>query len=782
MIASISVCPKCNALILEDTALCPHCHHVLQEGAEHLADVYKKTDERFDGSQEAPCRECKAMNREGSVRCWQCGAFLKEEIEKIYQEMQLRPATIISTVDQSEYLESDVDELPQLSEMDAGPESDADFELNEDFAMYEVGEDWAPTDAQYAPAFEDDEDELSDEGEQQAAEESEPEPDPEEELLKLAAHEEKAATRKDTVRKKRRIKRGFTIKAPCGCKIRVQNYHQGKVGFCPKCNVPFMVPVIQKPSKAEDQSGKAAIEPLSNEQLITDVRWVEIATAKFKPKANCLKGKGDVVDAVRWNDELILVWQKQKGLKGKPEEQKATLRSNIATHVRANRPQRALPTDRFEVISAEKWNTLKVIQPGSAESLTAGEEVFGPGMIAIELPPPPAEPVVETTHPAAKKGKKPKKPKKPAAPPIPPTRCLVLTISQYREFQKWAAAQTGQEQALLVEGVPLTDEVVSRTCALSEHEFEVLADPGYLQHDPKTPLVEVGWACQCGEVFICEEHRAEQKFGGKKPAGLAKAKCPKCEQKFGNNPLFHLKSVVAPEPEPVPEEKAEKGKAEAKAKSGGLGGLFGKKKKAAADTPEESAGTESAGADDATVAKADDAENKATETATPKKRKSLFGRKKDDADVSETAAPADTASAEGEAPEKKKRGSLFGRKKKDAQQEDSTAVEESPEKAATEVKPAKKEKGSLFGRKKKDPETPAEPAEAESASTEEAPVAKKKSLFGRKKKEQTAEAETAADDVPKAETPEADKPAKSKSLFGWKKSKKDDSGSEEAKA
>ncbi len=662
MISSISTCPKCKTLILDDTLICPQCHHVLQEGADHVADVYTSSDDRYDGSNEIACRDCKAMNRKGLVRCWQCGAFMQEDMEKVYQEMLLRPAAIIEEDDvqvqeiTAKTQPSDITEIPSI-----GDDEEDDFELDVSFDMVEAEENWFPDSHHDAPAFDDDEEEV----ESTAVAQKEPEVEEEEDLLKLAEKEEKELSRQKSRKKKAAPKNTFLIQGPCGdCKIRVQRYHQGEIGQCPKCTLPFLVPIIDKPKdkKAVKQSKK---EPLPENLRIEGVRWHEIAIAKFKPKANALKGKGETPDLIRWKEDLIFVWPKQKGVKGKPAEQAEIVRQNVADYLQTGRPLQALPTDRFEVITKGQLSQLFLVQPPYDNNFTNGEQVFGPGVFAIELPPAPVV-ASETPHPSltqTKPGKKPKKPKKPAPPKEPPTRCVELTLSQYRKLQGWVSEIIEQDDFLRMDGIPFQTETIKHTCALGEHEFESLVSPEFYQADPVLPVVEVGWLCQCGEVAICEEHRAEQKFGGKKPAGLVKAKCPKCEQKFGKNPLFHLKSVVAPEPEKTDEEKAEEGKtAKGKSEEGAgkekakskfsLGSLLKKKPKdeqTAKSSDQKISKKEKAKASKVATAEADTTEAKSKTEEKPKKPMfgGLFkGKAKKEKAANEKPAPPDPKAAD----------------------------------------------------------------------------------------------------------------------------------------
>ncbi len=579
MIASILGCPKCNTLILEDTPICPGCHYVLKQDYIPVVQALIAADEKYDGSHEAPCRECNAMNRKGLVRCWQCGAFLQEEMERIYQAMQMRPSAVIASSELQ--VESPGTDAADLDDYGAFGEDD-DFELADDVQMHQYLEELEEEDSSESeiPALgaETMEYEGAEEGIPLLHEagtkqnEEEEEPDEDEELLKLAVREEKEQNRQSAKRKRSAAKGSFLIKGPCNsCKIRVQNYHQGMMGQCPKCALPFMVPVLAPPKKAQ-KKGEVAAEgsktALPAEQILEAARWNEIVLKKFKPKPQLLAGKGDTVDVVRHTNGILFVWPEKKGLLGSNAKQLAKTREEISAHLAAGKPLEQLPAARHELIPLELLSAIRFAQPTTAEDFTTGVELFGAGLIALEVPalPQPETPAAPTEMPvpaAAKFGKK-AKPAKVKAPKVkpptePPVRCLTLTLSQFRKLRGWLAEMLTQPDSLADRDIPLENATQSWTCQLSEQPFEALQTPEWYQADAAHPVTTVGWLCQCGEVAISETARAEQKFGGKKPAGLAKAKCPKCEQPFGQKALIHLTEIVAPTPV-APEKPAEEQK------------------------------------------------------------------------------------------------------------------------------------------------------------------------------------------------------------------------------
>ncbi|MCA8983204.1 MAG: hypothetical protein KDA76_05535 [Planctomycetaceae bacterium] len=557
MIASILACPKCNTLIMEDTVICPGCHHVLKPDHAPLAKKIVAASPKYDGSQEVACRECEAMNRPGQVRCWQCGAFMQEEMERIYIAMQARPAEVISS---SEFVVQQ--DPPGIAET-AAPAfaEDDDFDLADEISMYEGPSREAEDVATEIPAHESVEEqaESSEIPQLDLADEEEPEED--EELLKLAEREERESNLQ-SVRRKRSIPKGtFLIKGPCGdCKIRVQNYHQGKMGQCPKCQLPFVVPILPKSEPKSAKPQEAATASLPDEEIIEAGRWNELVLKKFKPKQDLLAAKGQSVDLIRRAEGLLIVWPGKKGSIGGNAKQMEQSRKEIRNFVASGQPLDKLPAARHELIPLEQLAQIRFVQPVVSEDFTGGIRLFGEGWIGLEIPAPPvAGPEVAEAAEAASAAaaaaqkfskKKPPKPKKVKVvkPVEPPVRCLVLTLTQYRKLREWLVSATGQPECLTHPELPLENITRTWTCALSEQEFESLDHGACYQANPATPVTTVGWLCQCGAVAISEAARVSQKFGGKKPAGLAKVKCPGCEQKFGCHPLVHLTDIVAPKP------------------------------------------------------------------------------------------------------------------------------------------------------------------------------------------------------------------------------------------
>lgn len=574
MIASILACPKCNSLVMEDTVICPNCQHVLKpEQVEVVQELIASTP-KFDGSQEISCRECGAMNRQGQVRCWQCGAFMKEDMERVFLAMQARPAEVISSHELS------VEPMPAAPGHPGSPFADADQDDDEyeDEDDFDLADEIPMYDASLLPAQEEEADQpdfasFNEELEQESAtaeeaagavveDEEEPEDQEDLELLKLAKREERELNRQ-SAKRKRGAKGTFLMKGPCGdCKIRVQKYHQGMMGQCPKCALPFMVPILKREEK-KSATKQETPTTLPDSDFLEGPRWHEILLSKFKPKQDVLAKQGQGVDLIRRPEGILVVWPLKKGTIGANAKQLEKGRNEIRAHLAQGAPLDKLPAPRHELLALEQLMQARFIQPVQQEDFTGGLRLFGPGMIGLEIPaPPPVSPEVAEAAEAASSAaaaaqkfskKKPAKPKKPKVvkPQEQPALCLILTITQYRKLQSWLADWAAQPDFLTASDIPLEDTTKTWKCALSEQEFEALEGKEWLEADASRPVTTVGWLCQCGTVAVSESARAEQKFGGKKPAGLAKTKCPQCDQKFGCQALVHLTAVVAP---PAPPE------------------------------------------------------------------------------------------------------------------------------------------------------------------------------------------------------------------------------------
>jgi hypothetical protein len=119
-------------------------------------------------------------------------------------------------------------------------------------------------------------------------------------------------------------------------------------------------------------------------------------------------------------------------------------------------------------------------------------------------------------------------------------------LSEFRRFRDLMAGHFGITGLGDGTEVPLSDTYESHKCHYSDAEVRELLAVSYYEADPSFKLETVGWKCAGCSLIVSEDARKKEKIGGLKGTGIAKAKCPKCGQKFGNQPL----KVLAAEPEP----------------------------------------------------------------------------------------------------------------------------------------------------------------------------------------------------------------------------------------
>ncbi|MDB5385720.1 MAG: hypothetical protein JWM11_1366 [Planctomycetaceae bacterium] len=143
MSVSIRGCPACNAMLLGDSAQCPHCGHVLdasRASSEFLELIPASELQMSEADEELPCRQCGEMVRLGLVRCWACGAFTNPEIEAKYQRMQANPSPIMFS-DISNAVAADAPEDAERFSPQYGGSDDGGFELQDGYHFATSGDD-----------------------------------------------------------------------------------------------------------------------------------------------------------------------------------------------------------------------------------------------------------------------------------------------------------------------------------------------------------------------------------------------------------------------------------------------------------------------------------------------------------------------------------------------------------------------------------------------------------------------------------------------------------------
>ncbi|MCA9020990.1 MAG: hypothetical protein KDA74_12665 [Planctomycetaceae bacterium] len=363
-------------------------------------------------------------------------------------------------------------------------------------------------------------------------------------LFNVAIEEEKEEKkrRKGGGRRRRRrgapIEGGIVVYCPNGHRIRVREEYRGAAGKCPACGVMYLVPrAVPGEAEAEqtaattdaqaETEGAEAFNAGAYAHWMKGIKLHAIDPTKLKLKPNSLEKAFTTVDlAISPEKMLVLVVAKAGLLGGGSKDKLEKARAEIAAHLREEKDDAEIPAVSVQTVTAEQISKLRVVFPTmyDHESMFAGVPVFGKGRIAIALPK--QEDSKENQY-------------------------LTFSLSEYRKLTEALSEFFGIDQLGQDSGIPLTDQMQQVTCHYSEESFEVL-DNEYLEFyeaDPEIELALAGRQCQGCQLIVSEDSRKKERIGGKAGKAIAKTKCPKCNEKFGNISLFQLvKKEVAPEP------------------------------------------------------------------------------------------------------------------------------------------------------------------------------------------------------------------------------------------
>jgi rubredoxin/(2Fe-2S) ferredoxin len=509
-------CPNCDTFVLEETRQCLRCGFRFDTHKVEPIERQPMDSEEHSTTREVECRECGAPVREHLVRCWKCSAFMRPEIAQRYEEMRARqpqvdfqplpdweiaaqreeaetyamassgePGTGESAVDEDDF---EVDGATDEPEFEDDFETDAELEDEIEGAAPPVrrGSEEAPpvrrgSDevAAVGPG------ETPDEG-AAATEESPPGEAGADALLDIAIQEEKEETARREREEKIRRKRAAERKRARALGIRPKGVAKKKSG-----------PV----------AGRYKF-------WLNDVPLHVADPKKVKPKPGVLEKPTQTVDlAFAEEGLLVLSYVKEKksllGKAVKPEE----ARKAAQEHLKKDKPLEELPAERHWLLAAEVARAPAFEQPNeyAHETVFGGVPVFGEGHIAVRLP-------------DGEEGE--------------PKRFLVFTLTTFRRFSKYAGGTFGPKGLGSEKDVPLADETEKLVCHYTEQPLEPLLRTGYYKADPEIELKLVGRRCQNCQLVVSEDGRKKERIGGKTGSGIAKAKCPKCGEKFGDVSLY----------------------------------------------------------------------------------------------------------------------------------------------------------------------------------------------------------------------------------------------------
>lgn len=578
---SILTCPKCNAMVLSDAAKCHVCDHILDHEKMGDAEIPAlPTDEAVADDLET-CAECHETYRRGLVRCWNCGAFTRKEIKEAYNRMTADPARYSA----SDFHQSDEQEAAPEATRRAGPwkvsainaqepvaavlSSDDETAATDDDFSFELADTVQLTDAMEratesepetygfaAPAVT--EPITGDEGVEppipilavQASRETLTEEAPVIPSLEKTSvvdkqpeltHKEASAgdvllqiarEEEDDIQRSRKtysekLRGGFVVFCPRGCRIRVQERHRGKAGKCPKCEAVFFVPRQRSKPKVvaeEDASPGVATAAAPVEKwrgYLSDLHLHNVIPQKLRIKPDSLLNDFQQVDIVFSEDGLlVLTLVTAAGFLGANLKKKPGIRTTIQEHLKNVGALEGLPAAQSRMISKDALSQLFVAQPAPAdvESMFGNIPVFGTGRIAVRLP---------------------------KVADDPGTQYLSFALSEFRAFAAALDSVCGVSGLGANTEIPMTEAYNKLACHYSESPVGELLAVDYYQKDPQIKLKTVGWRCQGCGLVVSEDSRKKEKIGGLNGKSIASAKCPKCQAKFGSQPLFEVEASAA---------------------------------------------------------------------------------------------------------------------------------------------------------------------------------------------------------------------------------------------
>lgn len=467
-------------------------------------------------SVERACPECGEMVRKGLVRCWNCGAFMDEKLQQRYQEMQSNPSPPV-------FSQVPAEEMHSLEDA-----SDDGFQLaipastsREDLRSLDVAVPGAePKTAAEKRAADDDAGgpahSVATAGD----------------VLLMAAMQEQAEIKEKRRRRPlmtggAKTTTGFIIFCPYGCRIEVKEQHRGMQGKCPKCRAPFIVPVdppdytASKKAAAEQKpDGAAAAGPGGYQVWIDDLHVHTVNPEKLKLKADSLLKDFVEQDIAFGPEGMLVVSLTKKGKFVGGVKNKADARAAMLQHLKDGKPLAELPAGDQKAYKAEQLVEMRVVEPAASRALSLfhGIPIFGTGRIAVLLP-------------IGDDGA---------------TQYVSMGVTQFRKFAQALADVYGLHGFGADAGIPAT-EVYEEAgkCHYLGTPVRSLKNLEFYKADPTVEVVLSGWKCAACSLIISEDARQKEKLGGKEGKGLAKVKCPKCTQKFGENPMYALKQEAS---------------------------------------------------------------------------------------------------------------------------------------------------------------------------------------------------------------------------------------------
>ncbi|MEJ7595281.1 MAG: hypothetical protein WKF77_27490 [Planctomycetaceae bacterium] len=505
-----------------------------------------------------PCPHCGELVRTGLVRCWSCNGFMREDIAARYRDMTTTPQQIIySTIplaDRTDYLPARNDKskgaIPkaydaedfELSDGVAGTRADsaqADFELDAGPPAKPAPPVSAATPtaskAPAAPADGPDKPQHKTAGGKSTTAEKTDAADSasaettsgpaaksqanDDDLLSIAMQEEREVKKRRGDKIVERQRKMMLMHCTCGAWIRVSEDQAGKVVRCRQCKQPVNVPQIRR--KVEKKEDKPAVVKLAV-KWIENVRFFRIAPTSIVLKPGSVADKFIEADLAITDSQIVVIGftgaeKKKGGFLGKaPKIDRAEQRKQLREQIAAAGDFSGLTDVEVHSISAVQAPEIRLVQPilKAHESMFAGVPVFGDGRIAIFLP-------------IASDGGQ--------------QAYCSLGLSSFRALHEVLKANFKLELPATENGVPDSEKSDNLNCFINQSRVESIRGLIYYQQDAAFELELSGYRCKSCTAVISEEGRKKNKLGGANGKGIAKAKCPKCSGKMGEELLYRIK-------------------------------------------------------------------------------------------------------------------------------------------------------------------------------------------------------------------------------------------------
>lgn len=564
----IRSCPGCKSILLSDTAECPECGHVFYQQKDSSTSEVLDVGAMKSSTLADPCPHCREMVRVGLVRCWSCNGFIREDIAARYRDMSATPQQIIySTIP----LGQRTDYLPARNDTSKGEIPKAydaeDFELSDGFA--DTRDDSSPAEFELeanpkaqpsrpvsvsvsavtqVPAEPTDGPDKP----QQKTPGGRPTPAStrnsasaetsattggnlnatDDDLLSIAMQEERELQKRRGDKIADRQRKMMMLHCPCGAWVRVSETQAGKFVRCSQCKQPINVPQIRR--KVEKKADKPAVGKLAV-KWIENIRFFRIAPTSIVLKPGSIADKFVEADLAFTDSKIVVIAftgadKKKRGLLGKaPKIDRVEQRKQLREQIAAAGDFSTLTEVEVHSISADQVSEIRLVQPilKAHESMFAGVPVFGDGRIAIFLP-------------IASEGGL--------------QAYCSQSLSTFRALREVLKTNFSLELPAIENGVPEADKSDNLSCFINQSRVESVRNLNYYQQDVAYELELSGYRCKSCTAVISEEGRNKNKLGGTNGKGIAKAKCPKCSGKMGEELLYRIKkSPNADTAGPTPE-------------------------------------------------------------------------------------------------------------------------------------------------------------------------------------------------------------------------------------